>query len=115
MFQPRVRPGVDEKILSRVVADQIQPEVWITTRKNQRHPDPAAAQPVEGATRPGDHRETPEYQRQIVESLFPKGRAAGSPTVMSETNGLRRALGATAGIDIGNPLIQDERVSIKYP
>ena len=50
-----------------------------------------------------------------VESLFPKGRAAGSPTVMSETNGLRRALGATAGIDIGNPLIQDERVSIKYP
>jgi hypothetical protein len=114
MFQPRVRPGVDEKILSRVVADQIQPEVWITTRKNQRHPDPAA-QPVEGATRLGDHRATPENQRRIVESLFPKGRAAGSPTVLSETNGLRRALGATAGIDIGNPLILDERVSIKYP
>jgi len=114
LFQPRVKPGVDEKILSRVVADQIQPEVWITTKANHRHPDPDA-QPHDGMPRTGNHRTTPEKVRRVAEALFPKGRALPCPDELPESHGLRGALAATAGIDVGNPLIQDERVSIKYP
>jgi len=35
MFQPRVN-GIDEKILTRVAASQIEPEIWVTSKLGGR-------------------------------------------------------------------------------
>jgi hypothetical protein len=54
MFQPRAKRGIEEKILARVVADQIQPEVWITSKLGERHPD-CSGLPIDGVARPGEN------------------------------------------------------------
>jgi hypothetical protein len=54
MFQPRAKRGIEEKILARVVADQIQPEVWITSKLGERHPD-FSGRPIDGVARPGEN------------------------------------------------------------
>ena len=54
MFQPRAKRGIEEKILTRVVADQIQPEVWITSKLGERHPD-FSGRPIDGVARPGEN------------------------------------------------------------
>lgn len=114
MFQPRVKQGIDEKILARVVASQIEPEIRVTSKPGGRHPAASGAA-VDGIVRPGDLPQTPEHERQLVRSMFPKGLGSSLDAASrSETKVIRRALEATASIGIGNPLLQDQRVSIKY-
>jgi len=60
------------------------------------------------------HQATPDLERKIGESLFPKNASSGFPLARSEVSVVRRALEAGAGISTGNPLLQDERVKIKY-
>ena len=60
------------------------------------------------------HQATPDLERKIGESLFPKNASAGYPQARSEVSVVRKALEAGAGISTGNPLLQDERVKIKY-
>lgn len=54
MFQPRVKQGINEKILARVVADQVQPEVWITSNLGERRPA-VTRRAIDGVARPGEH------------------------------------------------------------
>ena len=106
MFQPRVKQDI-------LVPDQIQPEVWITSKLGQRHVAVSGVplRQINGIVQPGDVPQTPEHERKLMQSMFPKGLG---PTSRSETSVICRALEATAGIGVGNPLLQDERVAIKY-
>ena len=114
LFQPRVKQGIDEKILARVVADQVQPEVWITSKLGHRHPAVTSV-PADGVGRPGDAPQTPEFERRLFMDMFPKGLGAtGRHGTQSEATVIRRVLEAGPGIGVGNPLLRDERVAIKY-
>ena len=116
MFVPRSKLGVDEKILSRVVADQIQPEIWITSEAGHRHPAVTNV-PIDGVGRIGEKAVTPEINRKTRQIIFPDGprAAARTPSSKCQTKVLGRALAETAGIELGNNLLRDERmISIKY-
>lgn len=112
MFQPRVKQGIDENILARVVADQVQPEVWITNKLGHRHPA-VTGMPIDGVGRPSDMQQTPELERRLIKEMFPKGLGATSGT-QSEASAIRKVLEAGPGIGVGNPLLRDERIAIKY-
>jgi hypothetical protein len=113
MTQPRVKRGIDEKILVRVVADQIQPEVWMTSKQGERQPAQTHRElplrRIDGVAQPGDIAGTPDLERKLNDTLFQK-----TPAAKSEASVIQRVLKAGPGICIGNPLLRDERVKIKY-